>query len=64
MDATHPQPSDPVELLRLLDADAIRDRIDALDRERDALRVLLRAAQRTRRDGHRTAGARQEVARA
>jgi hypothetical protein len=32
-----------------LDADAIRDRLDALDAERSALLVLLRAAQRIER---------------
>jgi hypothetical protein len=38
--------TDPVTLVRQLDADAIRARVEQLDRERDALLVLLRAAQR------------------
>jgi hypothetical protein len=42
-----------VELVRQLDADTIRDRLDALDRERDALRVLLRAALRAGRTATR-----------
>jgi len=50
MDALTPFPTDPVTLVRQLDADAIRERLDALDRERDALRVLLRVAQRARRE--------------
>jgi hypothetical protein len=50
MDATASPTTDPVELVRQLDADTIRARLDELDRERDALRVLLRAALRRRRD--------------
>jgi hypothetical protein len=50
MDANHSLPPDPVELVRQLDASAIRQRLDALDRERAALLVLLRAAQRVRND--------------
>ncbi len=49
MDATHPIPTDPVELVRQLDAGVIRNRLDDLDRERAALMVLLRAAQRAGR---------------
>ena len=49
MDATKSLPTDPVQLVRQLDAEAIRNRIDDLDRERDALLVLLRAAQRAQR---------------
>jgi hypothetical protein len=37
---------DPAELVRQLDPDAIRRRLDQLDREREALLVLLRAALR------------------
>lgn len=50
MDATHSPPTDPAELVRQLDPDTIRERIDALDRERAALMVLLRAAIRARPD--------------
>jgi hypothetical protein len=46
MDATHPPTTDPVELVRRLDARTIRDRLKAIDRERAALLVLLRAALR------------------
>jgi hypothetical protein len=42
-------PTDPVALLRELDADMIRARLDGLARERAALLVLLRAAQRAER---------------
>lgn len=49
MDTSHTTPStDAVALVRHLDPDAIRDRIDAIDRERDALLVLLRAARRAK----------------
>jgi hypothetical protein len=37
--------------MQQLDAQRIRERIDAIDRERDALLVLLRAAQRYAREG-------------
>jgi hypothetical protein len=50
MDAKHPLPADPVALVRQLDAETIRNRLDDLDRERAALLVLLRAAQRIGRD--------------
>jgi hypothetical protein len=50
MDAKHSLPTDPVELVRQLDAGAIRQRLNDLDRERAALLVLLRAAQRARSD--------------
>jgi hypothetical protein len=40
---------DPVQLVQNLDADEIRRRIDAIDSEREALLVLLRAAQRNDR---------------
>jgi len=39
-------PTDPVELVRRLDAEVIRSRLEELDREREALKVLLRAALR------------------
>jgi hypothetical protein len=42
--------ADPIVLVRQLDPDVIRERLEALDRERDALLVLLRAALRMRRD--------------
>jgi hypothetical protein len=56
MDATRPLPADPVELVRSLDAGAIRQRLDDLDRERSALLVLLRAALRRRKDSPAAAG--------
>lgn len=37
-------PADPMALLKSLSADAISARLDELDQERDALRVLLRSA--------------------
>jgi hypothetical protein len=46
-------PNDPVALVRQLDAAAIRSRLEDLDRERAALLVLLRAAQRVERDADR-----------
>ena len=49
MDATSP-PVDPVQLVNQLDANQIQQRLEDLERERDALRVLLRAALRARRD--------------
>jgi hypothetical protein len=51
MDVTRPIPipNDPVELVRQLDAGRIRQRLDDLSRERQALLVLLRAAQRGER---------------
>jgi hypothetical protein len=48
MDATNLSPTDPVALLSQLDADAIRQKLGAIDRERKALLVLLRAAIRAR----------------
>jgi hypothetical protein len=45
MDA-HTPSIDAAALIRQLDIDAIRRRLDALDRERKALIVLLRAALR------------------
>ena len=50
MAATTTPEIDPIELVRQLDPDAIRQRIDVIDRERAALMVLLRAAKRVRRD--------------
>jgi hypothetical protein len=51
--STQPPCTDPVALVRQLDAQAIRERLDDLDRERAALRVLLRAAQRAQREQSR-----------
>jgi hypothetical protein len=48
MDATRTPPTDAAALVEQLDPDAIRQRLDALDRERSALLVLLRAAIRAR----------------
>jgi hypothetical protein len=48
MSTRHPTPTDATALVRQLDPDAIRQRLDALDRERSALLVLLRAAIRAR----------------
>jgi HAMP domain-containing protein len=43
-------PADPVGLVNGLDHEGIRVRLDDLDREREALMVLLRAARRARKD--------------
>jgi hypothetical protein len=43
--------TDPSEFLRRLDPDAIRERIDTINRERQALLVLLRAASRMTKKG-------------
>jgi hypothetical protein len=53
--------ADPIVLVQQLDADVIRERLEALDREREALLVLLRAALRMRRERAREP-IRQEVA--
>jgi hypothetical protein len=50
--------TDPIQLLRDLDEISIRERIDAIDREREALMVLLRAAVR----GGRNSAAKQAIA--
>ena len=50
MDTTHFPLTDLAALVEQLDADAIRQRIDAIDREREALKVLLRAALRAQRE--------------
>jgi len=52
MSTTTSQPAipDPAALVRQLDPDAIRDRLDEIDREREALKVLLLAALRARRE--------------
>jgi hypothetical protein len=50
MDAAIEPLTDPVTLVRQLDATALRKRIDDLDHERAALLILLRAAQRAHRD--------------
>lgn len=47
----NPGQDDPVALIERLDADAIRKRLDAIDQERRALLVLLRAALRRRKVG-------------
>jgi hypothetical protein len=43
-------PDDPLSLIHQLNSRTIRERLDALDRERGALLVLLRAAQRAERE--------------
>lgn len=49
--------NNPIELLDTLTEPEITARLDALDREREALRVLLRAVQRRERPApRRTAG--------
>jgi hypothetical protein len=50
MMSANPLPRDPVDVVRQLDAETIRQRIVELDKERKALSVLLRAALRVRRD--------------
>ena len=42
--------TNPTQLVRDLDADAIRDRLDVIEHERQALMVLLRAALRAHRE--------------
>lgn len=46
MEANQTPLLDPVKLVNQLDAEAIRNRIDDLNHEREALLVLLRAALR------------------
>ena len=48
-------PADQVDLLRRLDADAIRERLAVMERERHALLILLRVARATGRAGDRRA---------
>jgi hypothetical protein len=55
-------PSDPVKLLETLDAEAIQERLDALDREARALRVLLRSARARQGAMERRRGRREEAA--
>lgn len=43
---TAPIPADPIALIASLDVEALRDRRDAIDRERAALTVLIRSAAR------------------
>ena len=50
MDATNPTPTDPATLISQLDPKSIRERIDAINRERKALLILLRAAARVHGD--------------
>lgn len=54
MDAPHFTLTDPIALVRDLDVDAILARLDALDQERDALRVLLRAGRARERKNRRS----------
>lgn len=49
-----PQPIDPVELVRQLDPVTLSTRLDQIDREREALLVLLRAARRAKPRGTAT----------
>ena len=42
--------TDPIALVRDLNADTIRDRLDTIEHERQARLVLLRAALRAHRD--------------
>jgi hypothetical protein len=46
---TTPPSADPVEILRRLDVESLRARLDQIDAERAGLQVLLRAALQTRR---------------
>jgi hypothetical protein len=48
-------PPNPVALIRSIDPDRIRDRLDEMEAEREALLVLLRAAQAARRPSRRKA---------
>jgi hypothetical protein len=50
MDAPTTIPADPVAILRQLDPDQIRERLATMERERQALLVLLRAASRNKPD--------------
>jgi hypothetical protein len=54
MKTATPTPTDPVSIVKTLDADAIQARLDALDAEASALRVLLRSA-RARQNAQRRA---------
>lgn len=54
-DADATPPFDPIRFVNELDADAIRDRIDAIGHERAALLVLLRAVLRAKREKDRAA---------
>jgi hypothetical protein len=49
MSAADPHPAEPVALLRSLDPERIQARLDDLDRETRALRVLLRSARARQR---------------
>jgi hypothetical protein len=49
MGATQRSTTDPVQLVRQLDPRLLRDRLNALDAERKALIVLLRAAEAVER---------------
>jgi hypothetical protein len=52
MSANQSCPNDPLKLIRQLDSENIRRQLNDLDRERQALLVLLRAAQRARKEVH------------
>jgi hypothetical protein len=54
-------PTDPVRLLDALDADAIAARLQELDREARALRVLLRSARARQRRNRPQTGDQREV---
>jgi hypothetical protein len=53
--AENPEPeiTDPMALLRSLDVETIEARLDALNREQSALRVLLRSARARQRAASR-----------
>lgn len=61
MDAAHPLLTDPAAIVRSLDPDAIRNQLDANDRERQALLILLRVAMAARRKQRRAVGHEQEA---
>ena len=46
--------TDPLKLIRQLNVETIRSRLEALDRERAALMVLLRAARRAQQGCNQT----------
>jgi len=54
MDTPPPTTTDPIALVHGLDGEAIRARLDALDQERDALLVLLRATRARERKSRRS----------
>jgi hypothetical protein len=56
MGAPITSPPDPVAIVRQLDPDDIEQRLDEMEREREALIVLLRAARARRRRERKVAG--------